>query len=152
VANLSTKLPVVVGSGMEVPPGGNIEVALPSVFTVGRRTIRVQQPTEPAAPLLALPEATIPPLLGTPARRTARPPTLGMDNAKLIRWLQAAMGVLQGVAGSREFFPRAARAVVDLVGLDSGRVLLLDGAEWRIQACEHCDGPPSTADWRPSRQ
>ena len=152
VANLSTKLPVVVGSGMEVPPGANIEVGLPAVFTVGRRTIRVQQPTEPAAPLLALPEATIPPLLGTPARRTARPPALGMDVEQMCRWLQAAMGVLQGVAGSREFFPRAARAVVDLVGLDSGRVLLLDGGEWRVQAVEHADGPPSNPDWRPSRQ
>ena len=152
VANLSTKLPVQVGGGSEVPPGASVEVALPAVLTVGRRTIRITPP-EITPPLLALPEATIPPLLATPPRwMTARPPVLGMDTEQLCRWLQAAMGILQGAAGSREFFPRAARAVVDLVGLDSGRVLLLEGTEWRVQAAEYADGPPSNPEWRPSRQ
>ncbi|HEX3151670.1 MAG TPA: adenylate/guanylate cyclase domain-containing protein [Gemmataceae bacterium] len=152
LGNLSTKLPIQLGGGAEVPPSGNVELPLPTVLTVGRRTIRIQ-PAEEAPPLLALPEATMPPQLGTPARRTvSRPSVLGMDVEQMCRWLQAAMGVLQGVAGSREFFPRAARAVVDLVGLDSGRVLLLDGNEWRVQAAEYADGPPSNPDWRPSRQ
>jgi adenylate cyclase len=62
------------------------------------------------------------------------------------------MSVLQGVAGSREFFPRAARAMVDLVGLDSGRVLLVDGTDWRIQAAEHAPGFTNNPNWRPSRQ
>jgi adenylate cyclase len=153
LSNLSTKLPVQLGGGAEVPPNGNVELPLPAVLTVGRRTIRIQ-PAEETPPLLALPEATMPPLLGgTPPRRTVnRPSVFGMDVEQMCRWLQAAMGVLQGVAGSREFFPRAARAVVDLVGLDSGRVLLLDGSDWRVQAVEYAEGPPSNPEWRPSRQ
>jgi adenylate cyclase len=41
--------------------------------------------------------------------------------------------------------------MVDLVGLDSGRVLLLDGSNWQVQAAEYAGGPPSDPDWRPSR-
>src|SRR5260221_331321 len=85
-------------------------------------------------------------------RTAATRPYRRRERDQLCRWLQAAMGVLHGVAGSREFFPRAARAVVDLVGLDSGRVRLLDGTSWVVQAAEHANGPPSNPDWRPSRQ
>ena len=152
LTNLSQKLPILLGTGSEAAPGKAVEVTVPAMFVVGRRTIRLQS-AEPAPPMLALPEATLPPLASTPPRKTGRlPSALGMEAEQLCRWLQAAMGVLQGVAGSREFFPRAARAMVDLVGLDSGRVLLLDGTGWQVQAAEHAGGPPSDADWRPSRQ
>lgn len=152
LTNLSQKLPVLLGTGSEAAPGSAIELTVPAMLVVGRRTIRLQA-AEPTPPLLALPEATLPPLAGTPARKSGRlPPALGMEAEQLCRWLQAAMGVLQGAAGTREFFPRAARAMVDLVGLDSGRVLLVDGSNWQVQADEHAGGPPSDSDWRPSRQ
>src|SRR4051794_12494473 len=156
LANLSLKLPLQVNSS-SVAPETATEVSLPVMLTVGRRTVRVQAPDSAAVPLLSLTEATVPPLVGGPSLRfpgskPAPAPAPGMDPEHLCRWLQAAMGVLQGVAGSREFFPRAARAVVDLVGLDSGRVLLLDRGEWKVQAAEHAPGPPAPADWRPSRQ
>jgi adenylate cyclase len=152
LTNLSQKLPVLLGTGSEAAPGSAIELTVPAMLVVGRRTIRLQA-AEPTPPLLALPEATLPPLAGAPARKSGRlPPALGMEAEQLCRWLQAAMGVLQGAAGTREFFPRAARAMVDLVGLDSGRVLLVDGSNWQVQADEHAGGPPSDSDWRPSRQ
>ena len=152
LTNLSQKLPVLLGTGAEAAPGAGVDVTLPAMLIVGRRTVRLQS-AEPTPPLLALPEATLPPLVSNPSRRTGKlPSALGIEAEQLCRWLQAAMGVLQGVAGSREFFPRAARAMVDLVGLDSGRVLLLDGATWNVQAAEHAGGPPSDPDWRPSRQ
>jgi adenylate cyclase len=154
LANLSLKLPVQV-NGSTVVPEATADVALPVVLTVGRRTVRVQLPESTAPPLQALAEATLPPLAGGMSLRFAasKPAAApGMDPEQIVRWIQAAMGVLQGVAGSREFFPRAARAVVDLVGLDSGRVLLLDRGEWRVQAAEHAPGPFGSADWRPSRQ
>jgi adenylate cyclase len=150
LSNLSQKLPVVLGTGAEVPPGGTSDLSLPAMVVIGRRTIRIQ-PADVLPPLLALPEATIPPLHQAP-RPSGRLPVLGMDPEQLCRWLQAAMGVLQGVAGSREFFPRAARAMVDLVGLDAGRVLLVDGPEWRVQAAEHAPGLSTNPNWRPSRQ
>jgi len=158
VTNLSSKLPVFVSGNMEVAPAKVVETSLPTVLTIGNRTIRMQPiaplPEENSPPLLSLIQATIPPL-ATPRIREidSKPSTaMGMETDQLFRWLQAAMGVLQGVAGSREFFPRAARAVVDLVGLDSGRVLLLDEGNWRVQAVEYLPGEQSSPDWLPSRQ
>jgi sigma-B regulation protein RsbU (phosphoserine phosphatase) len=52
----------------------------------------------------------------------------------MIRWLQAAMDVLQSAASSSEFFDKAAAALVDLVGLDSGQVLLFQNGKWQLQA------------------
>ncbi|HMF12018.1 MAG TPA: adenylate/guanylate cyclase domain-containing protein, partial [Gemmataceae bacterium] len=66
--------------------------------------------------------------------------------AGLVRWLQAAMGVLQSAAGDSEFFQRAARAVVDLVGLDSCRVLLREKGNWRLQALQTAPGVPRLSD------
>ena len=45
------------------------------------------------------------------------------------------MGVLQSAASTDDFFVRAARALVDLVGLDSGRVLLRDHRGASFPAC-----------------
>src|SRR5207244_6541024 len=75
----------------------------------------------------------------------------GMQGESLLRWLQAAMDVLQSAASSLDFFDRAAGALVDRVGLDAGRVLLLDKGQWRGQALK--TGPHLAAqDWQPSRR
>ena len=42
----------------------------------------------------------------------------------MLQWLRSAMDVLQSAATSSDFFARAARAMVELVCLDSGAVLL----------------------------
>src|SRR5262249_55896500 len=68
-----------------------------------------------------------------------------------VRCLQAAMGVLHSAAHSLEFYERAAHAVVELVGLDSCRVLLREKGTWRIQAA-HTAVPEKEGDWRPSRK
>ena len=151
VANLSQKLAVVLNGADEVPPGGNVESPLPAVLNIGRWMIRLIVPEE-ESPLLALPEVTLRPLVGDMSRSAVKRPMPGMGAEQICQWLQAAMSVLQGVAGTREFFPRAARAMVELVGLDSGRVLLLDEGEWRIQAIENAAETKRAADWRPSRQ
>jgi len=52
----------------------------------------------------------------------------------LVPWLQAATDVLQVAASSADFFAIAARALVDLVKLDSGRVLLLHQGDWQPHA------------------
>jgi sigma-B regulation protein RsbU (phosphoserine phosphatase) len=77
--------------------------------------------------------------------------TSGMTTESLIRWFQTATDLLQTAAVSRDFFERAAGALVDLVGLDAGRVLLLDGGRWRVQAVRRAPSLISE-DWQPSRQ
>ncbi|MHC4879656.1 MAG: adenylate/guanylate cyclase domain-containing protein [Planctomycetota bacterium] len=52
----------------------------------------------------------------------------------LMRGVGRVMDVLQTAMSSHDFFQRAAQAVVDLVGLDSGRVVLLDRTLWRPEA------------------
>jgi adenylate cyclase len=92
--------------------------------------------TDPS--LTGLAEATIPPGRGT-AAATRFPALAGaVQPVDVLGWLQTALGVLQGAAGTDAFFAQAARAAVDIVSLDSARVLILNGAEW--QPC------PATAD------
>jgi hypothetical protein len=48
--------------------------------------------------------------------------------------LQTTVGVLQSIVGSADFLERAAEARVQIVVLDSGRVLLLEGERWNVAA------------------
>ena len=52
---------------------------------------------------------------------------------EMIQWLHGVLEVLQAVAESADFLDRAARAVVDAVGLDAARVLLLQDGDWHVQ-------------------
>ncbi|MBI3860759.1 MAG: adenylate/guanylate cyclase domain-containing protein [Planctomycetia bacterium] len=49
---------------------------------------------------------------------------------ELIRALEMMMDVFQMARTSTDFYTRACKAAIDLVGLDSGRVLLRDGDAW----------------------
>lgn len=61
--------------------------------------------------------------------------SLGNDQSRqLIDWLKAITDVLQSAAHSADFFQQAAAAIVDLIGLDSGRVLLFENDQWNIAA------------------
>ncbi len=68
----------------------------------------------------------------------------------IVNWLQMTMQVLQGTIGSQDFIKEAAVALVDIVGLESGRVLL--GAPGNLKvATAH---PPEFLDiknWEPNK-
>jgi adenylate cyclase len=95
----------------------------------------------------------VPPLGGSAplAAQNRRPPQAGAptpssiaalsehDSESIIGWLQTVIGVLQSAANSTDFFEHAAAAVVELVGLDSGCVLLANGEQFRTAA--QCFGP-----------
>ncbi len=74
-----------------------------------------------------------------------------LDNESLVKWVQAILGVLQGAAGTLDFFPRAARAVVDLIRLDSGRVLVREAERWVVRALQTAGPARSSEEWQPSR-
>jgi adenylate cyclase len=67
-----------------------------------------------------------------------------------IPWLKAVMGVLQSAATDSDFFEKAARAVVELARMDSGRVLARDGDDWRLMASATAGGREGSID-PPSR-
>ena len=159
LTNASAIIPLGLPGGHALEPGRSGEVGLPIVLAIGRKTVRVEAVEPEETSLLALPEATIAPgrFPGGGARLpalglTTRGGAAGVDVESLVRWLQVIMGVLQTAASSSDFFRRAAQAVVEIVGLDTGRVLLLEQGQWRERSREVAAGAPAPTNWRPSRQ
>lgn len=164
VTNVSEARAVRFYGGEELPrQGDNLEADLPIGLMLGNRVVRVQ-PLESGSGydrLESLAGMTMAPrseadfaTLGTIplAPSNLEMPVGGMDVENLARWLQGAMGVLHSAAGSADFYRRAARALVDLVRLDSGRVLTRDGNEWRVLAVQVAPGRRAEAEWQPSRR
>jgi adenylate cyclase len=155
VRNLSQKLPIGLADGSVLRAGEAREVALPALLVMGKKTVRVQSADQGEEGLERLNEATIPPgqSLVTPRFPTLMPSAgTGLEPETVVRWLQTMLSVLQSAASSADFFQKAARAVVDLVGLESGRVLLLlDGGEWREEAFESSPGVLDDPDRQASR-
>ncbi len=93
----------------------------------------------------ALREATIPPRRSTPSFTSLTLPTQAKGEEfaleEIVHWLQGTLGVLQSAAGSSDFFDKAALALVEAIGLDSGRVLLREGDSWRMVASRSAGGP-----------
>ncbi len=58
---------------------------------------------------------------------------------------------MQSAANSSDFFFKAARAVVDIVGLDSGRVLLLEDGVWSQVAVQTASDVEIRLGWKPSQ-
>jgi adenylate cyclase len=140
--------------GSELQPRGDVrELPLPVVFTVGGRTVRLQSAESSESALFSLGHATRAPSAVVPALRalpTAR--AGGTQVVALLHWLQTVMDVLQSAASSGDFFAKAARAAVELVGLDSGQVLLLTDGVWKVQAVYTAAGTPEERLAPPSRQ
>jgi adenylate cyclase len=157
ITNVSQVRPIHLSNQRKLDPGASCEVALPVVLSLGKvggTTVRVQELVEDDEPLCSLREAAAPP--GAPIH--ARPelstlagdvPSMQIDN--LLRWLRSAMDVLQSAAGAEDFFAKAARAVVEMVGLDSAKVLLLQNGAWKTAASWTAPALAGAAVSEPSR-
>jgi adenylate cyclase len=62
------------------------------------------------------------------------------------------MGVLQGAAGSSDFFVTSAQAVVDIAALDSGAVMMWRSDHWELMARSTAPGVAKDDDWYPSHR
>jgi adenylate cyclase len=153
VTNLSPRVPLRLETGEVIAPQEQLAVAAPAVLVVEQRGVRVQRAAVPADDLHSLPDATIAPFQDFgPTRLSMLIPDVEGAVQKFIPWLHAALGVMQSAAGSSDFFERAARAVVDLVGLDSCGVILRHGGGWRVQAMQTAGAIRKQAEWNPSRK
>ena len=156
LTNLSRNVAIQIAGGPTVAPSSSFEGMSPLEFCVDRWTLRAQVGETSTVLLQMLPDQPAPPgsqiVEGSNISSLVHSIGTGaIDPVNLIRWLQATMDVLQEAASSRKFLPRAARAVVELIGLDGCRVLLHDGERWSIEA--EWTGPGfSQAEWRPSAQ
>ena len=141
VVNRSRKAPIGLPDGCALEPGHQCELNLPAVLFLGSKSIRIQElgGDEFGASLQGLETPTLGPRsAGTDRPHLAAlglsPQTLGAENEAVLRCLEATLGVLKSAATDTEFFQKAARAVVEDIGLDSGRVLVLDGDQWKTIA------------------
>src|SRR5262249_22444682 len=136
-------------------PAGGLVVRLGS-----SRVVRLQSkaPEQPEGySIETLPASTIPPeefarvVSGRPSRLVL-PAAPAMDNEALIGWLQLALGLLQSAANSLDFFDRAAQAIVDLAGMDTGRVLLWENGRYQERARASQNGNKTTeSNFQPSQ-
>lgn len=153
LCNKSAKLLVGLPNNQDLDPGATCKVTLPVVLRVGRKMLRLQ-PIEEDEAMNSLPLATMAPGSGSllPGFRSALPPAEGkaMDAEQLMAWIQAFLGLLQSAAGSEDFYVKAAGALVDLVKLDSGRVLFREGGKWQEKAVHLSSQKGTQAEWRPS--
>jgi adenylate cyclase len=136
ITNLTAKGTVQLDD-VTMEPGSIRELGVPYQLNVGNYRVRFM----PAlAPTLQL--TTLPPLhsISAVSPEPASVPTVDLallgpnQSESLIKWLQEITIVLQSAAHSEDFFQRAARAIVDLIGLDTGRVLLFDRKSWNTIA------------------
>jgi adenylate cyclase len=120
------------------PDSAPVEVPLPLLLTMGDKSLRISEPELDQTPLASLPEATRPP--GQIDSDSGRLATLRLASAntvaieEMVRWLEASMDVLQSAANSSDFFAKAAKAAVELIGLDNGLVLLYQDNGWKTVA------------------
>ena len=112
--------------GSLIEPGRELSASLPARLQIGDTLVEIESrnPDESAVDPAAL--RTIRPPLAAGAYGQTMAPQLsnapGSD--ELARWFEALVGVQRAAASSPDFFAETARAVVELIGLDSGLVLL----------------------------
>jgi signal transduction histidine kinase len=139
VENLSTKQPVVMADGVS-QPGGWAMLRPPVRIGVGDSFIDV----EPGMPDEVEHESLKTVLQPLRARSTAeaRETLMNLGTAPgqtptpevLTAWFEAVVTVQRASPASPEYYDQTARALVDLVALDSGLILLRNGDAWRVVA------------------
>jgi signal transduction histidine kinase len=133
--NLSAKQPIVLASG-QIAPGNWAMVRPPLRLGVGDSFIDVE---------LAIPDEIEPESLKTvvqPLRsrdvneqRELHKHLAGTPTPEVLtQWFEAVMAVQRTSPASPEFYEQTARAMVDLVNLDSGLILFRNGDAWRVVA------------------
>jgi signal transduction histidine kinase len=135
IDNLSSKQPVILAD-RTIPPGGSELVHAPLRLGLGDSFIDV----EPAIPDEVQPESlrtVLQPLRArstAEARQSLEPLATSPTPEVLMQWFEAVMAVQRTSPASPEFYEQTARALVDLVWLDSGLILLRNGDAWRVVA------------------
>jgi adenylate cyclase len=140
VTNLSTLLPLDVEGAPQLEPGGECERALPVAFLLGNKIVRIQEAARDEAGRairsLERPADASGPAAAANSHFASLYLALGqVPGAEgVIGWLRTMIWVLQSAASDADFFEKAAQAIVEVVGLDLGRVLTREGRGWKTRA------------------
>jgi len=153
LANRSGTHAVGLPNNEKLEPGASCAVRLPIDVRLGALILRLLA-LAASDDLQCLPLAPFAPGAGVPLQsmsaRIAGANGIAIPNERLLEWLQTFVGLLHSAAGSNDFFVLAARALVDLVKLDSGRVVLRAGMQWQEEANHFRALRKTKPDWRPS--
>ncbi len=140
--------------GGVLAPGAAVELAAPLSFALPGRTVTVgAADSDGLAGMHSLDEQTVGPgrIAELSVRLRSLPGLSGAQLTEMVGWLQTTMGVLQATVGAADFMDKAAEALVQIVGLELGRVLVLDGEKW-VAAAAHGQAPTHGRPWQPSRR
>jgi hypothetical protein len=136
-------------NGAPIPPNDHLDLAPPFDLQLPGRTIRVLPADQHGIISLS---ARIPAPNSSDAR-SLDPDSVGQLQPEqmrpLIEGMDRALIVLQNAVGAADFRERASQALVQIVGLDTGRVLLRDCDRWNVVAAHGIQGDISG--WQPSR-
>jgi adenylate cyclase len=142
VENLSRRTRVECPNGAFLDIGETRDFDLPLSLTVGFTHIDVELLKEDLLPLASLMTISEP-LRSFSGGRLARPLSdLGDAPAPetIAHWLETVIGLEATANSTAEFLEQAARALVDLVGLDLGLVMLRQDDTW-TEAARHVKDP-----------
>jgi adenylate cyclase len=134
---LSAKVTIRLADGTLIEPGRELSTALPARLQIGDTLVEIESksPEESAVDPAALKTIRAPLAAGSFGQTIT--PQLGSapNSDELTRWFEALVGVQRAAASSPNFFADTARAVVELIGLDSGLVILRRDGQWDPVTC-----------------
>jgi len=158
VSNDSLKNSISFLGNKSLAPGQRLTLELPFVCEVGSKVVRVQTAPLEELEMQTLQAATCVPGqsgrtvgLKRPDQSLAAGKTSKENEAFLFDWLQASMNVFQSAASSAEFLSTAAKAAVELVGLNSATIMLHSEGRWSVACTEARDGDPIRENWQASQ-
>jgi adenylate cyclase len=134
VENISETKPVILEDGSRLAPRERRELFAPFAISTGQTAILVESVTELSEDSLHT--------IARPLRQQDVEETIGTLRAlgeapsaeQVALWLERLIALQQTADDGAEFSQRAARALVELIGLDSGLVLFRKGESWNVAA------------------
>ncbi len=150
VENLSTRNDILLSDQTVIAPATSRVIVVPARLTVGETLIDFELGPSQTDRAEAGPLRTIEQPVRSVAAEAPRLSDLAaggkpVTTERLTQWFETVVSVQRAAASSPAFYDQTARAVVDLVGLDSGLVLLREGEAWKIAAQHGCEASPGTA-------
>ncbi len=142
-------------TGSALKPGASAELTPPFSLALHGRAVVVGPPDGAVQPgLHSLDGQPVGPggrLAELSMRFQALPAVTTPQLDEMEVWLQTVMGVLQATVGAADFLEKAAQALVQIVGLDLGRVLLVAADDWVVAAAQGATLGGGSGPWQPSR-
>jgi adenylate cyclase len=139
--------------GGAISAGAAAEIEPPFSLFLPSRAVSVSPPdSAEQAGLHSLEQHTVAPgrLTDLSERLRSLPALRPQQLNELAGWLHTTMGVLQAAVGAADFLEKATASLVQIVGLDLARALLLDADDWTVAAA-HGPAPEGSGPWQPSR-